>query len=55
MRERVRALGGHLSIDSPRGRGTVLLVTVPLPQAKLLAPASAGLDEAASARVPTNV
>ncbi len=30
MRERVRALGGHLSIDSPRGRGTVLLVTVPL-------------------------
>ncbi|MBT2118749.1 sensor histidine kinase [Dyella sp. LX-66] len=36
MRERVRALAGHLTIESPRGRGTVLLVTVPLPQPKLL-------------------
>jgi len=40
MRERVRALGGHLSIESPRGRGTVLLVTVPLPQPRLLQPAA---------------
>lgn len=31
MRERVRAIGGNLSIDSVRGKGTILLVTVPLP------------------------
>lgn len=43
MRERVRALGGHLSIDSPRGRGTVLLVTVPLPPSRPMAPV---VDEA---------
>lgn len=30
MRERVRAIGGNLSIESTRGRGTTLLVTVPL-------------------------
>ena len=55
MRERVRALGGHISIESQRGRGTVLLVTVPWPQAKLLAPAAIGADDAASRRVPTSV
>ncbi|MFC4762262.1 sensor histidine kinase [Dyella koreensis] len=33
MRERVRAIGGNLSIDSARGKGTTLLVTVPLPHA----------------------
>ncbi len=32
MRERIRGIGGNLSIDSPRGRGTTLLVTVPLQQ-----------------------
>ena len=31
MRERVRALAGTLSIDSPRGRGTRVLVRLPLP------------------------
>jgi two-component system, NarL family, sensor histidine kinase DesK len=30
MRERVRALGGNLQIDSPARRGTVLIVRVPL-------------------------
>jgi two-component system sensor histidine kinase DesK len=30
MRERVRALGGTLSIDSPPRRGTVLGIHVPL-------------------------
>jgi two-component system sensor histidine kinase DesK len=30
MRERVRALGGTLAVDSPRGRGTRLKVNVPL-------------------------
>ena len=30
MRERVRALGGTLSIDSPPRRGTVLSIRVPL-------------------------
>ena len=31
MRERVRALGGTLGIDSPRGQGTRLKVVVPVP------------------------
>ena len=52
MRERVRALGGHLSIESPRGRGTVLLVTVPLPQPKLLPTAA---PEPAPRPSPTSV
>jgi two-component system sensor histidine kinase DesK len=30
MRERVRALGGSLSIDSPPGRGTTIAIQVPL-------------------------
>ncbi len=33
MRERVRVLEGSLGIDSPRGKGTRLLVRVPLPPA----------------------
>ncbi|WP_266160157.1 sensor histidine kinase [Dyella silvatica] len=32
MRERARAMGGRLSIDSPRGHGTRLIVTLPSPQ-----------------------
>jgi len=39
MRERVRALGGTLQIDSPRGRGTRLLVRVPCPAARADGPA----------------
>jgi len=39
MRERVRALGGTLAIDSPPRRGTVLSVRVPI-----AAPASAPVD-----------
>ena len=38
MRDRVRALGGTLSIDSPRGKGTRVLVRVPLPAAGLFTP-----------------
>ena len=40
MRDRVRAMGGSLSIDSPKGRGTRLLarVPVPLPLAAMDAP-----------------
>ncbi|WP_329741062.1 sensor histidine kinase [Dyella sp. A6] len=34
MRERVRALGGRLQIDSSRGRGTRLLIRVPCPVAR---------------------
>ena len=52
MRERVRALGGTLAVDSPRGRGTRLSIDVPLrvmavariaeaPQAEAPAPALA--------------
>jgi two-component system sensor histidine kinase DesK len=39
MRERVRALGGTLSIDSPLRRGTVLSLHVPLAHAPAAAPA----------------
>jgi len=38
MRDRVRALGGTLSIESPRSKGTRLLVRVPLPAAALFTP-----------------
>lgn len=31
MRERVRALGGRLQVDSPARKGTTLKVMVPLP------------------------
>jgi two-component system sensor histidine kinase DesK len=33
IRERVRSLGGNLTIDSPRGRGTVLRASLPLENA----------------------
>lgn len=52
MRERVRALGGLMSIDSPRGRGTVLLITVPLPQPRLIASVA---GEASARPLPTSV
>ncbi|HEV2539806.1 MAG TPA: sensor histidine kinase [Frateuria sp.] len=48
MRERVRALGGTLSIDSPLRRGTVLSLHVPLPRAPVSAAVS-GLPVAGSA------
>lgn len=38
MRERVRALGGTLAFESPRGQGSRLRVTVPLPVVRLVAP-----------------
>jgi len=36
MRERVRAMGGSLSIESPRGNGTRLRVVVPVPVLRLV-------------------
>lgn len=36
MRERVRALGGTLTIDSPRGQGTRLKVVAPVPILRLV-------------------
>ncbi|HET6434676.1 MAG TPA: sensor histidine kinase [Xanthomonadaceae bacterium] len=45
MRDRVRALGGTLAIESPRGQGTVLRVRVPLSSA---APAPAEAPAPAS-------
>ena len=38
IRERVRALGGTLEIDSPRRGGTSLLVKVPVPVLRLVSP-----------------
>ncbi len=36
MRERVRALGGSLTIESPRGQGTTLKVSAPIPILRLV-------------------
>jgi two-component system sensor histidine kinase DesK len=44
MRERVRALGGTLTIDSPRGQGTCLKVSVPVPTLRLVETSSAFTD-----------
>jgi two-component system sensor histidine kinase DesK len=52
MRERIRALGGTLSIESPSKRGTKLTVSVPLGskrrlQSDVTAPADAVSDDLA--------
>lgn len=59
MRERVHALGGTLTIESPRGQGTRLKVTVPVPILRLVeaprsapAPSFAELPAAASPGQP---
>ena len=44
MRERLRALGGTLAIDSPHGGGTRLQVLVPLPILRLVPPVRTSLD-----------
>jgi two-component system sensor histidine kinase DesK len=44
MRERVRALGGVLRLDAPRGRGTTLHVMVPLPATKPLQSPQTGTE-----------
>ena len=38
MRERVRALGGTLEVQSPLGGGTQLRVVVPVPVLRLVEP-----------------
>jgi two-component system sensor histidine kinase DesK len=50
IRERVRALNGTLAIESPRGRGTSLKVTVPVPFLRLVG--SAGATAAAPEQSP---
>lgn len=47
MRERVRALGGTLAIESPRGHGTRLRVVLPVPLLRLV-PQSRGTPVVAS-------
>jgi two-component system sensor histidine kinase DesK len=46
MRERVRALGGTLTIESPQGQGTRLRVVVPVPVLRLVETSSAFTDPA---------
>ncbi|HXD36272.1 MAG TPA: sensor histidine kinase [Rhodanobacter sp.] len=46
MRERVRALGGTLTIDSPRAQGTRLKIVVPVPALRLVETSSAFTDPA---------
>jgi two-component system sensor histidine kinase DesK len=46
MRERVRALGGTLTIDSPRAQGTRLKVVVPVPALRLVETSPAFTDPA---------
>jgi len=51
MRDRVRDLGGSVSVDSPRGEGTRLLVRVPLAWREALLPLRA-VDAAEPAATP---
>jgi two-component system sensor histidine kinase DesK len=51
MRERVAALGGTLSIDSPKGEGTRLLVRVPVKPARPLLDAAPSAEAADDARL----
>ncbi|HZX72350.1 MAG TPA: sensor histidine kinase [Rhodanobacter sp.] len=44
MRERVRALGGTLTFESPRGQGSRLRVVVPLPIMRLVETSRSALD-----------
>jgi two-component system sensor histidine kinase DesK len=46
MRERVRALGGTLTIESPQGQGTRLKAVVPVPMLRLVETSSAFTDPA---------
>lgn len=48
MRERVRTLGGTLVCESPRGQGSRLRVTVPLPIMRLVEPSRSALDPSAT-------
>jgi two-component system sensor histidine kinase DesK len=54
MRERVRALGGTLAIESPRGQGTRLKVSVPVPILRLVETPRA-MPGDALAELPTNI
>jgi hypothetical protein len=47
IRERVRSLGGTLELDSPRGKGTVLRVRIPLAASASAVVAVAGSSMAA--------
>ena len=54
MRERVRALGGTLGIDSPRGHGTRLKIVVPVPILRLVETGRAAAElPYASAQTPS--
>lgn len=55
MRDRVRALEGTLSIESPRGRGTRLLVRVPMRAASTAMPMAAAAPSQAPAAVDATV
>lgn len=44
MRERVRTLGGTLTVESPRGQGSRLRVVVPLPMLRLVETSRVALD-----------
>jgi two-component system sensor histidine kinase DesK len=46
MRERLASIGAELRVDSQRGRGTVLTVSLPLPQQDAVDVASVQLHQA---------
>jgi two-component system sensor histidine kinase DesK len=48
MRERIRALHGSLDIDSPSRRGTLLRISVPLPEPSLSAVATPSITASAT-------
>jgi two-component system, NarL family, sensor histidine kinase DesK len=49
MRERVRAVNGTLTIESPRGRGTLLKISAPVPLLRLVETSRAPNDPSAKA------
>ena len=54
MRERVRALGATLAIESPRGQGTRLRITAPVPVLRLVEASRAALEPSLDNLANTN-
>jgi two-component system sensor histidine kinase DesK len=54
MRERVRAIGGTLEIDSPRRGGTRLLVKAPVPVLRLVPSSPSTLPTGGSTATATS-
>lgn len=54
MRERVRALGGRLEIQSPKGQGTTLHIDLPMPDRQMFDMSTIGAPKTEVAPTPTH-